>query len=124
MCQDINSMMSRFWWGNKENKSKVAWMSWERMGKPKEKGGLGYRDFESFNLALLAKQGWRLIQYPNSLVARIYKEKYYSQCTLLEIPLGKRPSYAWRSIWNLEKLLQEGLIWRVGDDRTVKIWGG
>jgi hypothetical protein len=27
LCNDINSMMSRFWWGHKENDKKMAWMS-------------------------------------------------------------------------------------------------
>ena len=27
LCHDINSMMSKFWWGHKENDSKMAWMS-------------------------------------------------------------------------------------------------
>lgn len=123
MCKDLNSMMSKFWWGLKENNSKAAWMSWERMRKSKESGGLGFRDLESFNMALLAKQGWRIVQYPDSLVARIYKEKYFSRSTFLETPLGKTPSYAWRSIWNSKKLLQDGLVWLVGDGRTAEIWG-
>jgi hypothetical protein len=55
MCKELNLMMSKFWWGSKENNLKVAWMSWERMGMSKEKWGLGYRDLESFNMALLAK---------------------------------------------------------------------
>ena len=81
LCKDLNSMMSKLWWGNKDNVSKIAWMSWERMRRAKKKSGLGYRDFGSFNLALLAKQGWRLIQYQNSLVEWIYKEKYYPSST-------------------------------------------
>lgn len=114
-------MMSKFWWGNKENDLKVAWMSWEMMGRAKENGGLDFCNFEVFNRALLAKQGWCSIQLPNSLVARIYKEKYYPQSSFLETPLGKKPSYAWRGIWNSNKLLQEGLFWRVRDGCTVKI---
>jgi hypothetical protein len=39
-------------------------------------------------------------------------------------PLGKTPFHMWRSIWNSMKLLQEGLLWWVGDGRTVKIWNG
>ena len=45
---------------------------------PKETGGLGFRDLQSFNLAMLAKQGWRLIQNEDSLVSRILRAKYYS----------------------------------------------
>jgi hypothetical protein len=81
LCKDINSMMGRFWWGSKENETRVAWMSWDRMGRAKDRGGLGYWDLESFNLSLLAKQGWRLIQQPDSLVGRIYKEKYFPNGT-------------------------------------------
>jgi hypothetical protein len=37
-------MIARFWWGHKENESKVAWMSWEWMGRTKDQGGMGFRD--------------------------------------------------------------------------------
>ena len=123
LCNDINSIMAKFWWGNKENNKKVAWMSWERMGKANEVGGLGFRDFECFNTALLAKQGWCLIHNPESLVARILKEKYHPNGTFLESPLSKRPSYVWRSIWNAKSLLNERLVWGVGNGRNIKIWG-
>jgi hypothetical protein len=55
LCKDINSMMAKFWWGHKGSDARIAWMSWERMGRAKVKGGMGYRDLENFNMALLAK---------------------------------------------------------------------
>lgn len=35
----------------------------------KSLGGLKYKDFENFNIAMLAKQYWRLVQNPLSLAA-------------------------------------------------------
>lgn len=77
-------MIQEFWWGDDEGHMKVHWMSWERMIKPKRAGGIGFRDMHLFNLALLARQGWRLIQKPDSLCARVLKSKYYPNGNLLD----------------------------------------
>ena len=85
-------------------------------------GGIGFRDLRSFNLALLSKQGWRILQNPNSLVARVLKQKYFSKVGLLEAEVGTGPSFAWRGIHAGIRLLKEGLIWRVGNGKQINIW--
>lgn len=36
--------------------------------------------------------------------------------------MGFDPSYVWRSAWGAKSLLLEGLKWRVGDGRDIKVW--
>jgi hypothetical protein len=123
LCLEINSLMQKFWWGHKENESRIHWMSWERLGISKKNGGMGFRDLHLFNQALLAKQCWRLLKNEDSIVSKIMKGKYYPRSSILEAPCGNRPSYAWRSIQGSCGLLKEGLIWRIGNGNKVKIWG-
>ena len=73
---------------------------------------MGFRDLQAFNLAMLAKQGWRLHEEPSSLMARLYKAKY----------LGSNPSYAWRSIHKSLEVLKQGTRWKVGNGKMIHIW--
>ena len=98
LCNDLNSLARNFWWGQKENKRKVAWVSWEKLCTRKSEGGMGFKDLRAFNLALLAKQGWRILRKPNSLLHSVFKAKYSAMVSFMEAQLGRNPSYVWRSI--------------------------
>lgn len=92
------------------------------MTQPKYMCGLGFRKMELFNLAFLAKQGWRIIQESNSPSARILKEVYFSDRDFLSVELGSRSSQVWRSIVEGREVLKQGLVWRIGDGQTTHIW--
>ena len=122
LCDEMTGMVRQFWWGQVKNEKKVAWMSWDRMCLPKDKGGMGFRDLKSFNLALLAKQRWRLQTNSSSLFSRVYKAKYFQNEDFVAAMVGKRASFAWRSIMAAQHLVKRGLRWQVGDGRSIRIW--
>lgn len=39
--------------------------------RQKNAGGMGLKDFNNFNLAMLGKQDWKMISDPNVLVTKI-----------------------------------------------------
>ena len=76
-----------------------------------------------FNDALLAKQVWRLQQKDNSLFYRVFKAKYFPQCSILDEGVKTNGSYAWRSITQARKVIRDGAVWRISSGDNAKIWG-
>lgn len=68
VCQGISRTAARFWWSKGEKENAMHWMAWDKMTENKDSGGMGFRDLETFNLALLGKKIWRLITSPNLLM--------------------------------------------------------
>ena len=92
LCDTINSMSAKYWWGQTKDGKKIYWINWKKLCTPKKKGGMGFRDIQAFNLTLLAKQAWQLIQDTHSLFYRVYKSRYFPTCTFMEAVLGNNPS--------------------------------
>jgi len=58
------------------------------MGKAKNKGGMGLRGLSEFNKALLEKQCWRLLTIHDTLMAIMFKSRYFSRCNFMEAKIG------------------------------------
>ena len=111
LCDEMTSMVCKFWWGKTNEKNKMAWLSWDKMCLPKEEGGLDFRDLKAFNHALSAKQGWRLQTNTTSLVHKVFKERYFLDGDFLSAKLGSHPFFAWRSILAGQKIVQKMHRW-------------
>lgn len=82
------------------------WLSWQqnsvakmkKLGIPKNRGGMGFRDLVSFNKVMLAKQIWRIFQNPSSLIFQILNCKYFTHGNILHTVQGPTPSFIWRSL--------------------------
>lgn len=122
VCDKITSAMIEFWWSSGSNKRKIPWVAWQKLCKDKEMGGLGFHDIEKFNQSLLAKQAWRIWERPSSLVARILKARYFPRSSFMDGAIGRRPSYAWRSIMHGRDLLEKGLLKEIGNGEGTKVW--
>ena len=122
VCYDIERMFNAFWWGSKLTKGNgLNWMSWDRLCVPKAFGGMGFRRLHEFNLALLCKQGWKLMLEPTSLLTQMLKAWYFPHSTFLQASLGNNPSYTRRSIWAIIDILCRHSWLSVGDGASILV---
>ncbi|XP_028784473.1 uncharacterized protein LOC114740485 [Neltuma alba] len=121
-CRELDSLISRFWWGQKDEEGRIHWKSWKSLSAPKMEGGLGFRDLELFNLALLAKTAWRILLNPEDFWCRILKGLYFPECDFLNAKKGNKASWCWSSILEGRELLKENLCWKINDGGSAKIF--
>ena len=76
----------------------MSWISWDRLTLPKSAGGLGFREIEIFNDALLAKLAWRILKDPTSLLSHTLLGKYCHTYSFMECSAPSSASHGWRGL--------------------------
>ena len=122
LCNEIEVMIRKFWWGQRGDKRKIHWLKWSEMTESKSEGGMGFCDLALHNESLLAKQAWRLLQDQSSLFYKVFKPRFFPNCTIMEAKESSRGSYAWRSILYGRDVIKRGACWRIGTRQKVQIW--
>lgn len=122
LSEEMEKIMNKFWWGSgADNRKGLKWLSWANMSMSKSEGGMGFRDLYGFDLALLGKQCWNLIQNPLSLVGRLFKARYYPNNSFFEATTGGGVSFVWAGLWQAKEAFKKGYRWIIGDGRTIRI---
>ncbi|XP_028954978.1 uncharacterized protein [Malus domestica] len=102
-------------WGSDPDSRKIHWKSWDKLCLAKPEGGMGFRNLYAFNLAVLAKQGWRILQDPESLTTSILKARIVLE-KLSRWLIGDGASVRvwkdqWRRIWSIFVLYQLAIVY-------------
>ncbi|GLT59681.1 hypothetical protein SLA2020_324880 [Shorea laevis] len=127
----LTKLQRNFLWGGGEGKRRIAWIKWEEVCRKKSEGGLGVRNLEGFNKALLGKWKWRILREKKSLWRRVIWEKYgsvrergWDGCAQNE-----KGSAWWRGLWKLERVdrlnngwLKDGCVRTVRDGKETMFW--
>ena len=121
LIKDIEVMIYKFWWSYIGDYKKIHWVKWERLCEAKEDGGMGFKEIDKFNEALLAKQVWCMMNNSDSLCYKFLKDRFFPNCSILEANDLKVGSYAWKSILSAREPVKKGVVWHIGNGDTVSI---
>lgn len=92
--------------GRKERK--VHWVRKEILLRKKDKGGLGFRCFESMNKAMLMKQLWRTSTPPDLQLSKVLKNKYFQNGDLRSCKPKSSDSVIWKSLCGVRNMFLIG----------------
>lgn len=124
-CDKLDALARIFWWGGKddiENSLEIKNGYWWPVS-PKNEGGIGFRNFRAFNLALLAKQVWRLLSSPDSLCASILKQVYFPNCSIFLKPWKALAPCGFGQAWWKEPLFSEKVLGGKWVKETISKFG-
>jgi hypothetical protein len=87
-----------FWSGDDDNSTNMCWFAWMKILLHKYEGGMGSRDFDSFNLAMLAKQVQRLLKELESLCGCVLVPNTILDGNILKAGPKVGSLFTWQSI--------------------------
>jgi len=128
VVKKIVRLQRNFLWGGSSDQIKIPWIRWETVCLPKEQGGLGVKDITSFNISLLGKWKWDLLQNQGETWTRVLEAKYGGWRSL-DGPLRVSSESLWwrdlKTIYHhahLGQQLNKSILWKVGCGDKFKFW--
>lgn len=61
ILETLSGTQRRFLWQGATQENKINWVRWNRVCLPRNEGGLGIKNLELFNVSLLSKLKWRVL---------------------------------------------------------------
>ncbi|KAL1126217.1 hypothetical protein V6Z11_A13G097200, partial [Gossypium hirsutum] len=121
VIDNIQALLSRTWWSGKDKGRFWTMIPWKTLCKPKRMEGLGIRDVRLFNLALLGRQVWRLLNNTDSLCFKVLSSRYFPDGNIFHAKKVDKASFTWSSIAAAVEAFKDGFGWQ--NEKYVKdLW--
>ena len=120
----LEKIQKDFLWGGGALERKPHLVKWVNICSDKRKGGLGVRCLSTLNRTLLCKWNWRFAAERETLWKHVISRKFGEEegrwCTR-EVREGFGVGF-WKEIRKEVSLLQNKIVFFVGDGRRVTFW--
>ncbi|XP_058104393.1 uncharacterized protein LOC131248235 [Magnolia sinica] len=112
-----------FFWGWAEGKKKFHWLTWKKVARPKEEGGLGIRNLREVLNALRMKLAWA-VKYGNNQGpwVKLMRAKHERELQdVIPATVQRNSSLIWKKIREFLPTVQEHTPWTV-EHGDANIW--
>lgn len=96
-------------------------VSWEKICTPREQGGLGIRELESMNKALMGRLAWNMLVKLENLCSMVLREMYGREADLYkECVVKKSDSRTWKDLASCWKEITGQIAWECRSGQDVR----
>lgn len=125
ICKLERLLRKFIWEGGKGNEKKLHLISWDKIQKPCDEGGLQVRNLSIQNLALGAKFLWQLITRKESWSKEVLRKKYFpgtrKRCLDSQTPF-RNGSPVYELCIKALDLFKRNLYWIPGNGKKIQVW--
>nr|GEU83343.1 hypothetical protein [Tanacetum cinerariifolium] len=122
VLHDIEKIIRGFLWCQGNMKKGRANVAWEVVCLPKDEGGLGLRQLDHFNKALMVTHIWKLLSLKESLwVQWIHSYKLQGR-NFWDVSVRGNMSWGWRKILQIRPFIREFIRYKIGDGSSISLW--
>jgi len=118
----IDRLSREFFWKKNNTEKGLPLVAWDRICRPKDKGGIGLRKSAAINVAFQCKLAWKILKNNDSMWVRIMRDKYILSQDFFNYKSRQGDSNVWKSIVKCKDLIRQGIVWLVGDGRMISFW--
>ncbi|CAJ2645291.1 unnamed protein product [Trifolium pratense] len=131
VLKQLVRIQRNFLWGGGLEDKKLCWVKWEQICMPRDQGGLGVKNLELFNLALLSKWKWRCVNESDAVWTDVLRFRYgHLPSKFLNEELyscGAKDSIWWRDLVNvgdsfLPGWFKSNVSCIVGNGKNINFW--
>ncbi|GKD27234.1 hypothetical protein Tco_1233448 [Tanacetum coccineum] len=120
--KDINRLLKGFLWCQGELSSGKAKVGWSVICKPKDQGGLGLKDINLWNDALLIKHLWNIAAKKDSMWVKWIHEERLKGTSIWKAETDVNASWGWKNLLKLRDKIVQHVYYKIGNGKKTSVW--
>ncbi|GJX03941.1 hypothetical protein Tco_0189857 [Tanacetum coccineum] len=122
IIKEINRLLKNFLWNQSEKTNGKAKVAWSSICKPKDRGGMGLKNLQTWNYALLAKHVWNIATKKDSLWVKWVHSVKLRGKSIWDVKEESNDSWGWKNLLEIRDQIKDKVIYKVGDGSKTSLW--